>query len=91
MARVFFVTGSAGGIGCETLQDRRALRKSTRGSQIVLISSLMKAATMSPPSDRLHNVFLANRLDAIPDENNITVQDVLEPVINFAGMFASGL
>ena len=74
MARVFFVTGSAGGIGCETLQDRRALRKSTRGSQIVLISSLMKAATMSPPSDRLHNVFLANRLDAIPDENNITVQ-----------------
>jgi len=87
MARVFFVTGSAGGIGCETLQDRRALRKSTRGSQIVLISSLMKAATMSPPSDRLHNVFLANRLDAIPDENNITVQCILEQSQTTASIF----
>jgi hypothetical protein len=28
---------------------------------------------MSPPSDKLHNVLLANRPDAIPDDN-ITVQ-----------------
>jgi hypothetical protein len=47
----------------------------------------MKAATMSPPSDRLHNVFLANRLDAIPDENNITVQDVLEKMLTTASIF----
>ena len=33
---------------------------------------------MIPPSDRLHNVLLANRPDAIPDENNITVQGILE-------------
>jgi hypothetical protein len=38
----------------------------------------MRAATMIPPSDRLHNVLLANRPDAIPDENNITVQGILE-------------
>jgi hypothetical protein len=33
---------------------------------------------MSPPSDKLHNDFLANRPDAIPHENNITVQGILE-------------
>jgi hypothetical protein len=38
----------------------------------------MRAATMSPPSDKLHNVLIANRLDAIPDENNITVQGILK-------------
>ncbi len=78
MARVFFVTGSAGGVGVGNLQHRRALRKSTGGSQIVLISSLMRSATMSPPSDDLHNVLHANRPDAIPDENSITVQGILE-------------
>ena len=31
-----------------------------------------------PPSDKLHNVLLANKTDAIPDENNITVQGILE-------------
>ena len=35
--------------------------------------SLMRAGMMSPPSDKLHNVLLANRPDAIPDDN-ITVQ-----------------
>jgi hypothetical protein len=38
----------------------------------------MRAVTMSPPSDRQHNDFLANRPDAIPDGNNITVQGILE-------------
>ena len=33
---------------------------------------------MFPPSDKLHNVLIANRPDAIPDENNITVQGILE-------------
>jgi len=33
---------------------------------------------MSLPSDDRYNVFLANRPDAIPDENNITVQGILE-------------
>ena len=33
MARVFFVTGSAGGVGVGNLQHRRALRKSTGGSR----------------------------------------------------------
>jgi hypothetical protein len=31
---------------------------------------------MSLPSDDRYNVFLANRPDAIPDENNITVQGI---------------
>ena len=35
---------------------------------------------MSLLSDKLHNVFLANRPDAIPDENNITVQGILEKI-----------
>jgi hypothetical protein len=38
----------------------------------------MRSATMTPPSDDLHNVLLANRPDAIPDENNITVQGIPE-------------
>ena len=75
MARILFVTGSAGGVGVGNLQHRGALRKSNGGSQIVLNSSLMRSATMSPPSDRLHNVHLANRPDAIPDDN-ITVQGI---------------
>ena len=33
---------------------------------------------MSPPSDDLHNVLHANRPDAIPDQNSITVQGILE-------------
>ena len=78
MARILFVTGSAGGVGFGNPQHQVALRKSNGGSQIVLNSSLMRSATMSPPSDRLHNVHLANRPDAIPDENNITVQSILE-------------
>lgn len=32
---------------------------------------------MTPPSDDLHNILFANRPDAIPDENNITVQGIL--------------
>jgi hypothetical protein len=36
----------------------------------------MRSATMFPPSDNLHNVLFANRPDAIPDENNITVQGI---------------
>ena len=74
MVRILFVTGSAGGVGVETLQHRGTLRKSNGGSCDVLNSSLMRAATMFPPSDELHNILLANRPDAIPDENNITVQ-----------------
>ena len=33
---------------------------------------------MTPPSDDLHNALLANSSDAIPSENNITVQGILE-------------
>ena len=44
----------------------------------MLNSSLMRSVTTAPPSDDLHNVLLANRPDAIPDENNITVQGILE-------------
>jgi len=33
---------------------------------------------MSPPSDDLHNVLLANRPDAVSDENILTVQGILE-------------
>jgi excisionase family DNA binding protein len=54
------------------------MRKSNSGSRNVLNSSLMRAGTMSPPSGDLHNVLPVNRPDAIPDENNITVQGNLE-------------
>jgi hypothetical protein len=78
MAQIFFVTGSAGGVGVETLQHQGALRKSNSGFRSVLNTWLMRSVTMSPPSDKLHNDFLANRPDAIPHENNITVQGILE-------------
>jgi len=78
MARVLFVTGSAGGVGLGNLRHRGSLWKPNGNSWNVLDSSLMRAATMSPPSDKLHNVLIANRLDAIPDENNITVQGILK-------------
>ena len=78
MARILFVTGSAGGVGVETLQHRAALRKSNGGSRNVLNSSLMRAATMFPPSDRTPNDFLANRSDAIPDESRTTVRSIPE-------------
>jgi hypothetical protein len=42
---------------------------------------------MSPPSDKLHNVLLANRPDAIPDENNITVRGILEKTQTTASIF----
>jgi hypothetical protein len=38
----------------------------------------MRSETMSPASEKLHNVLLANRPDAIPDKNNITVQGIRE-------------
>jgi hypothetical protein len=78
MARILFMTGSTGGVGVENLQHRGALRRSNGGSCDVLNSSLMRAATVFPPSDKLHNVLIANRFDAIPDGNNITVQGILE-------------
>jgi hypothetical protein len=94
MSRMVFVTGGLGGVGLGNLQHRGALWKSNSGSRTVLNSSLMRAATMTPPSDRLHNVLLANGPDAIPDENNITVQGILEksqtmaavkPILSFRG------
>jgi hypothetical protein len=46
---------------------------------------------MSPPSDDLHNVLLANRPDAIPDKNNITVQGILEKTQSEAASSMDGL
>ena len=91
MARILFVTGSAGGVGVGNLQHWGALRRSNGGSRIVLNSSLMRSATMSPPSDRLHNVHLANRPDAIPDMNNITVPGILEKTQSEAASSMDGL
>ena len=91
MARILFVTGSAGGVGVGNLQHRGALRRSNGGSRIVLNSSLMRSVTMSPPSDDLHNVLLANRPDAIPDKNNITVQGILEKTQSEAASSMDGL
>jgi hypothetical protein len=76
MERILFVTGSAGGVGVGDLQHWVALRKSIGGSGNVLNASLMRAVTMSLPSEILHTDLLANRLDAIPDENNITVHRI---------------
>ena len=78
MTRILLVKDSAGGVGVENLQRRYALRKSNGGSCDVLNSSLMRCVTITPPSDDLLNVLLANRSDAIPRENNITVQGILE-------------
>ena len=73
MARILFVTGSADGAEVGNLQHQDDLRKSIGGSRNVLNSSLMRSATMFPPTDNLHNILFANRPDAIPDDN-ITVQ-----------------
>ena len=91
MARILFVTGNAGGVGVENLQHRGALRKSNGGSRIVLNSSLMRSVTMTPPSGDLHNVLHANRHDAIPDENNITVRGILEKSQSEAASSMDGL
>ena len=91
MARILFVTGSAGGVGVGNLQHRGALRRSNGGFRIVLNSSLMRSVTMTPPSDDLHNVLLANRPDAIPDKNNITVQGILEKTQSEAASSMDGL
>jgi hypothetical protein len=91
MERILFVTGGAGGVGLETLQHQGTLRNSNGGSSDVLNSSLMRSATMFPPSDNLHNVLLANRPDAIPDENNITVQGILEKTQSEAASPMDGL
>ena len=91
MARILFVTGSAGGVGVGNLQHRGALRRSNGGSCDVLNSSLMRAATVFPPSDKLHNVLLANRPDAIPDKNNITVRGILEKTQSEAASSMDGL
>ena len=76
MERILFVTGGAGGVGLETLQHQGTLRNSNGGSSDVLNSSLMRAVTMTPPSDDLHNILLADRTDDIPGENSITVQGI---------------
>ena len=78
MARILFVTGSAGGVGVGNLQHRGALRRSNGGSRIVLNSSLMRSSTMIPPSNDLLNVFSADRSEIVPGKNNITVQSILE-------------
>lgn len=78
MEQILFVTGSAGGVGIETVHGRGTLRKANGDSCDVLNSSLIRAATMSPPSGILNNDSLANRLDAIPGKNNLTVQGILE-------------
>ena len=56
MARILFVTGSAGGVGVENLQHQGALRKSSCGSRIVLNSSLMRSATMILPRNNLRTM-----------------------------------
>ena len=91
MARATFVTGSAGGVGVGNLQHRGALRRSNGGSRIVLNSSLMRSVTMSPPSDDLHNVLLANRPEVIPNKNNITVRGILEKTQSEAVSSMDGL
>jgi hypothetical protein len=78
MSRVLFVMGIAGGLGVAYLQHRSAQRNSNGAYRNVLNSSLMRAATTSPPNGRLHNVHLANRPDAISNENSITVPGILE-------------
>ena len=78
MARILFVTDSAGGAVVGNLQHRSALRKSNGGFRIVLNSSLMRFVRMPPSSDDPHSVFLTDRSEAVPDKNNITVQGILE-------------
>jgi hypothetical protein len=47
----------------------------------------MRAAKISLPSRRLHNDFLANRSDPIPDKRAITVQGILEKTQTRASIF----
>ena len=91
MARILFVTGSAGGVGVGNLQHWGALRRSNGGSRIVLNSSLMRSVTMSPPSNDLLNVFSADRSETVPGKNNITVRGILEKTQSEAASSMDGL
>ena len=75
MARMIFAVDSKGGVG--SLQHRGNVPNRMVASHCVQ-HIVDKAATMPPTSDKLHNVLLAKRPDAIPDENNITVQGIVE-------------
>ena len=70
MVQIFFVTGSASGVGVGNLQHWRA--------NTVLNTSLTRSVRMPPSSDDPHSVFLTDRSEAVPDKNNITVQGILE-------------
>ena len=70
MVQIFFVTGSASGVGVGNLQHWRA--------NTVLNTSLTRSVRMPPSSDDPHNVFLTDRSEAVPDKNNITVQGIPE-------------
>ena len=49
------------------------------------------AVTIPPPSDDLHNVIFADRFEPIPDENDITVQGILEKTQSEAASSMDGL
>jgi len=76
MATVFFVTGIEGGVA--SLQHRGALLRSNGGVGIVLNISLMSSVAMTAPSDDLRRVILADRSEAVPHENYITVRIIPE-------------
>ena len=88
MSRVVFVTGSAGGVGLETLQHQGTLRKSNGGSCNVLDRSSRKAVEMIAATIWRNFVcFLLKtrdhracniRLPALPERENRNIQGYLQ-------------
>lgn len=76
MTRLTLVTNSKDGVG--SLRYGGAVRTLNGDVGTVLNISLMGSATMFPPSGGLHNVFLVDRCEGIPDKSNITVRGALE-------------
>ena len=92
MAKVFFVTGSKGGVGKSVgaiglvdhfeMRSRKVSRVDTETANPdfgnALRTSSVRSVAMIPPSDNFLNFFLADRPEAVPDKSDITVQGILE-------------
>ena len=75
MVRVTFAVDSKGGVG--SLQHRGDILNRMVASLCVQ-HIVDKAATIPPLSDDLHNVFLMDTTEIVPDKKDITVQGILE-------------
>jgi len=65
--------------GVESLQQREDVQNRMVASHCVQ-HIVDKAATIPPLGDDLHNVFLMDTTEVVPDKKDITVQGILEKI-----------